>query len=116
MLKYNFTRVFRAKAIERPFTFLRKNGFSDKFATKIKNNRIKRIDLNELERLCIVLKCTPNNFLEWTPDSSIQIEDNHPLNDLRKYDNEVDMVKTLNSLPFSKLKEIDKLIKSELMK
>lgn len=116
MLKYNFTRVFRAKAIERPYTFLVSNGISDYYATRVINNRAKRIDLNELEKLCIVLKCTPNDFLEWIPDNSTQVEDNHPLNDLRKYDNEADLIKTLNSLPLGKLKEIDKLIKSELMK
>ena len=114
MIRYNFDRMFKARGIERPFTFLRKAGFSDNFATKIKKNNVKRLELKELEKLCLILKCTPNDFFEWTPDKDIQIDENHAINIIRKSDKVVDLTKTLNSVPLGKLKEIETLINEKL--
>ena len=116
MLNYNFDRIFKARGIEKPFTYLCKSGFSDNFATKIKNNRIKRIGLNELERLCFILKCTPNDFIEWVPDNDSDYDNNHPMNNLRKSKKNADMVKTINSIPVGKLYEIEQMIKNEIKK
>lgn len=116
MLQYNFQRVLRAKGIVRPFTFLRNAGFSDNFATKIKSNRIKRLDLGLMERLCLSLGCTPNDFIEWTPDADQQIAADHPIQAIRKTDKILDMTKTLNTVPLSKIAEIEILINEYLKK
>jgi len=115
MLTYNFSRIFKARGIEKPFTYLCKSGFSDQFATKVVNNRIKRLGLTETEKLCILLKCTPNDFMEWIPDSETDIQENHPMNYLRKHE-KVDMVKTINSIPLGQVPEIEKMIKEILEK
>ena len=116
MLTYNFKRVFRARAIDKPFSFLKRNGFSDNFATKISNNRSKRINLSELERLCLILKCAPNDFFQWDQDETCEIEESHPLNELKKTKDESDLMTTLNSLPLGKMKEINNLIKENIKK
>lgn len=116
MLKYNFDRIFKARGVDKPFTYLRKAGFSDNFATKVKNNKIARLDLIMLERLCIKLRCTPNDFLEWTPDKSDNLDNDHPINIIRKSEKVVDITKTLNSIPLGKLDDIEKLINEELKK
>lgn len=112
MLKYNFTRVFRAKAIDRPYTFLRKAGFSENFSSKVKNNRVNRLSLDLLERLCESIGCTPNDIMEWTPDNRSSIASNHPLNELRRTEKIFDLTAAINSLPLSKLEEIEKMINS----
>jgi len=38
--------MFKARGIDKPFAFLQKAGFSDNFSSKIKNNRVSRLDLN----------------------------------------------------------------------
>lgn len=116
MLKYNFDRIFKARGIEKPFTFLKKAGFSDNFATKVKNNRVNRLDLDPMERLCIKLNCTPNDFLEWTPDKKNAVDNDHPLNIIKRSEKVVDITKTLNSVPLGKLEEIEKLIKAQIAK
>ena len=116
MLTYNFKRVFRARGIEKPHAYLRKAGFSDSFASKIKNNNAKRIELRELERLCLLLKCTPNDFMEWTPEANIDVVEDHPMNILKKPEHEVDFVKTLNQVPLGKLEELDRILKEHLGK
>ncbi len=110
MLRYNFTRVFKAKAIDRPFTFLRRAGFSENFASKVKNNRVNRLNLELLERLCACIGCTPNDFMEWKPDRNSSIPADHPLNELRRTEKLFDLTMALNSLPLSKLEEVEKLI------
>lgn len=111
MLRYNFTRIFKAKAIDRPFTFLCKAGFSESFASKVKNNRVNRLNLDLLERLCICIGCTPNDFMEYTPRNE-SIPANHPLNELRRTEKVFDLTRELNSLPLSTLEEVEQLIKS----
>jgi len=113
MLKYNFTRIFKAKAIYRPFTFLKKAGFSDNFASKVKNNRVNRLNLDLLERLCECFGCTPNDLMEWVPNDDHIITAKHPLNELRRTEKVHDLTMSLNSLPLSKLEEIEKLIKAD---
>ncbi len=116
MLKYNFYRIFKARGIEKPHAYLRKAGFSDNFASKIKNSKTRRIELNELERLCLLLRCTPNDFLEWIPESNTDISDNHPMNNMKKPEHEVDFVKTLNEVPLGKLEELEQILKKHLGK
>ena len=111
MLKYNFDIVFKAKGIARPFTFLKQAGFSDNFATKIKNNRVNKISLDLLERLCVKIACTPNDFLEWSPDNKNNLEQTHPLYQLKRRNDKIsDLSKSLNSLTLDKLEKIERLI------
>lgn len=116
MLIYRFDRIFKARGIAHPFTYLRNAGFSDTLASRIKNNKVKRLGMIHLEKLCILLKCTPNDVVAWVPDSKTDIEADHPLNSLRQTDTEIDLVKTINSIPLGKLEKIEQLIKDELNK
>ncbi len=116
MIRYNFDKMFKARGVERPFTFLRQAGFSVNFATKIKKNKVKRLDLEEVERLCLVLRCTPNDFLDWTPESDELAGDDHPLNAIRRSDKVIDITRTLNSVPLGQLAEIEQMIKDRINK
>lgn len=114
MIRYNFSRIFNARGVSKPYSYLLRSGFSDKLATKIKNNAIRRLDLSTLERLCLLLNCTPNDLMEWIPGNDVAVNDDHPLNEIRKSANAADIVKTLNSVPLGKLKEIEQMIKEKL--
>lgn len=116
MLVYRFDRVFKARSIDKPFAFLKKAGLSHNFASKIKNNRVTNLDIKQLERLCLLFRCTPNDIIEWVPDEDSKNVEDHPLNELKRIDFELEMVKTINSVPLSKMKEINALIKEELKK
>lgn len=113
MLKYNFNRVFRAKAIDTPFSFLRHAGFSATFASKVKNNKVNRLSLDIMERLCIAMGCTPNDFLEWMPDRNYNPDKTHPIHELKRADKILDLTKTLYSLPLSKLEKFERMIKED---
>ena len=110
MLIYNFDKVFKARSIERPFTFLLQAGFSNSFATKVKNNRVKRLSLDFLERLCFSLNCTPNDFTDWIPDKDQKVDKSHALYELKRTDKILDLTRTLNLMPLSKLEQIERLL------
>lgn len=114
MLNYNFTRIFRARGITRPFAFLRKAGFSVSMSSKIKNNNLSRLDLGIIEKLCLLLNCSPIDFLEWEPSDDSKVNAEHPLNAIRKTNKALDISKTLNSVPLDKLDEVEELIKRHI--
>jgi DNA-binding Xre family transcriptional regulator len=116
MLHFNFTRIFKAKGIEKPASYLVHHGFSDNFASNVVNNRYRNLRLDDLQRLCELLNCTPNDLLQWIPDRSNSDTANHPLAPLLRTDKIMDLTRTLHSVPFTKLLEIEKLIQGEINK
>ncbi len=116
MLRFNFSRVFKARGIEKPFSYLLKSGYSDNFATRVINNRIAKLNLNDIEKLCELLKCTPNDFLEWIPDSKDFDTLTHPLVSIKRGNEAVHLAQLLNTVPLHKLADIEALIKNELGK
>lgn len=114
MLRYNFDRIFKARGIEKRFTFLHRSGFPENFAAKISKNRVSSIRLQDMEKLCILLCCTPNDFFEWVSDSQAGVGKDHPINNIRKPEKIVDITKTLHSVPINKLDKIEELIKQQL--
>lgn len=111
MLRYNFEKAFKAKGIDKPFTFLCRAGFSGNFATKVKNNKVNRLSLDLLERLCLALESTPNDLMSWQPGKNTNTATNHPLYELRRTDKIIELNKALNRMSLSKLEEIERLMK-----
>lgn len=116
MLTFNFSRIFKARGIDKPFSYLVKAGYSDNFATRIANSRIQRLDLAHLEKLCELLQCTPNDLLEWIPESKDKTNDKHPLISLKRNDKVIQLTQILNSVPLDKLSEIENVIRREIEK
>lgn len=114
MLTFNFTRIFKSRGIDKPFSYLVKLGYSDNFATRIVNNKIERLNLKDIEKLCELFQCTPNDLLEWIPGSKDLNNENHPLISIKRSDKVVQLTKILNSVPLDKLSEIESMIKKEL--
>lgn len=114
MLKYNFDRIFRARGIDKPSSYLVKAGFSRVTATKINRNQVARLNLNTLERLCLLLKCSPSDFFEWIPEKHLQVDTNHPLNNLRRSDKELILAKMINAIPYNQLEEIEQMIQEKI--
>ncbi len=114
MLNYNFTRVFKARGVERPYSLLTHAGLGSGLATRMKSNRVRIIRLETLEKVCLLLHCTPNDLMEWIPEKG-NIDQDQPLKQLLKTQNKViDITRSLNSLSLEKLEEIDKFIDEQV--
>ena len=116
MLHFNFTRLFKAKGIETPAKYLVQHGFSDKFATRVVRNDFRRLNLDDVQRLCELFLCTPNDLLQWIPEKNVPDPSTHPLAPLMRTEKVLDLTRTLNSVSLEKLLEIEKLIQSEIDK
>ena len=114
MIIYNFKRVLKARGIEKPFTYLVKAGFSNSFASKAIHNKVKRLNLSSIEKLCLLLKCTPNDFYEWHPSKNQTVPANHPLHKIKRTDKDVALSEMISNIPIDKLAEIEKLIAANL--
>lgn len=114
MLAFNLKRLFAARGIEKPFTYMVRKGFSDSFSSCIINGRKHQLNLREVERLCELFKCTPNDLLEWTPTAEQTAVENHPLKPLERTEKVAGLTQLLSSVPLDKLSQIETLIKREL--
>ena len=105
MLTLNLTPIFKARSIQRPYSFLVKAGISHKTANTIINGTTRTFRLDHIELLCNLLICEPNDLLLWVPDKTKAYPPDHPLNKLKA--DPVDDT-WLAAMPFKTLKEIIK--------
>jgi len=116
MLKVNLQRIFAGRAVAKPYTYLVQQGFSKNFATRLRAGKLQRVDLADIEKLCVLFQCTPNDLLEWVPSAAEKDVETQPLRDLIRMNSNVSVLAVLNSLPYSKLAEVEKLISEKAQK
>ena len=75
-----------------------------------------KIDVNDLERICLKLNCTPNDLFEWTPSKPENDIDGHALQSIRRKDAAVGLVKLVQGLPVEQMDEIEKMILEKVRK
>ncbi|WP_298121780.1 helix-turn-helix transcriptional regulator [Flavobacterium sp.] len=115
MLSLNLRPIFTTRGIEKPYSFLVKNGFTSHTANSLLNSKTRVFRLDHIELLCEILLCEPNDLLMWKPDSGKTIAPNNPLNKLiANTETKTDLKKTLFSLPYQQLKEISNKLTKEI--
>jgi hypothetical protein len=110
MLHLCLGRIFKARGIEQPYKYLVKNGFVPFTAHKYKNGKVEQIRLDHIEKLCVILNCTPNELFEWVPNDLLDDYPDHPLQQIRRREKKIEINKILSKMPLHKLEEIEKLI------
>jgi hypothetical protein len=98
------------RGIEKPYSYLVQNGFSETTATRIINGNVGGLNLKFVDRLCVLLKCTPNDLLGWKASKDEILPDEHPLNTLKRDDSYLAFLKLRKELP---LDELEKLLKGK---
>jgi hypothetical protein len=111
MLKFNVHRFFRAKGVDQPYAYMKENGFTASFATRLNTGKLRMMNLKDVETLCVFFQRTPNDLLEWTPGKEVTDTSTHPLRDLIRIDSGVNIKAILNAIPVTKLAEVEKMLK-----
>jgi hypothetical protein len=62
-----------------------------------------------MEKLCIALKCTPNDLFEWRAAADPVVAENHPLQALVR-ESVPPISEMIKDLPFEKLSELEAMI------
>lgn len=84
MLKFNIKNLMKLRGITHPHAYLLKNGFSRSVAARIAAEKMTAISPSQIEKLCIVLKCLPNDLFCWTAGKDETATESHPLWKIRE--------------------------------
>jgi DNA-binding Xre family transcriptional regulator len=107
MLKLNIKKHCRLRNYPDSAAFLRTQGVTSWLSHRLSNEKLNSISFNNLEMLCNLFKCTPNDLFDWTPGNNTGDVSKHPLNALRPQNEPGLQVETLS---YSQLKEIAKIV------
>lgn len=107
MLYFDIKPLFHLRGIKNPFTVLVDAGLSPQTATKLLNSHTRVMKLDQIELLCKILKCSPNDLMIWRAPKESNLEADHPLHKLQRHTQIQD---TLKSLPLDQLNEIAEVI------
>jgi DNA-binding Xre family transcriptional regulator len=116
MIKLNIARVLMLKGIGKPYEYFLSIGYRRTKAYSLSNSIAKKMDLDDLESICLRLNCTPNDVLEWTPSKSEHDIAHHALQTLRRKDSAVGLVSLVQSLPVEHMDEVEKFILEKMKK
>jgi len=112
MLSLNLQPVFRARGIQKPYSFLVKAGFPPYTAHNLLNSKSMSFRLRHIDKLCTVLNCTPNDIFVWAPNRNEKLEDTHPLTSLKNQDPDYNWQDTIRTIPLNQLQQLVSIIKS----
>lgn len=110
MLKLDLRSYMKAREIEEPMRFLRRNGFSSYTASRLLHNVSDSISYRNLEKLCLALHCTPDDLFIWSTDNKTPEADKHPLRKLQPKQSVGNLNQAIKRLPLDKLHEVKKFI------
>lgn len=107
MLKLDINHHVSLRGYDNTAQFLRRNGFSNWISHKLVHYQLTNINIRELEQLCTLFRCTPNDLFRWEPEKNQKDAASHPLSALNKKAVDADMMSTLT---YEQLKEISKIV------
>jgi DNA-binding Xre family transcriptional regulator len=106
MIYLNLKPIFEAKGIDNPNYFLWKNGFTRHAAHRLLNNTKEGINFVHMEKLCLLLGCTPNDLFSWRNTDSTNVLPTTSLQKIVKERSKGTITQTLQKLPVHKLNEL----------
>jgi DNA-binding Xre family transcriptional regulator len=111
MLSLNLKPIFKARGIEKPYSFLVKEGFPSYTAHNLLNGKSISFHLRNIDKLCTLLSCTPDNLFVWTPNPNEKLANDHPITRLKKRNTDLNWQDTIKSVPLDDLELIVSAIK-----
>jgi DNA-binding Xre family transcriptional regulator len=115
MLTLNLKPVFAARSIDKPYAFLKKNGFTHTIAKALATGKVVSVNISYMEKLCILLWCEPSDLFQWQPAEGTVVTENHPLLPLsHKWDAGTQLKNALSHLPYKKLNEVSTALIKEV--
>ncbi len=109
MLKFNPNNILSLRGVEKTTALLVKLGMKYSRASRFLNSKSKAVNIEDIERLCIALNCTPNDLFEWTPDETRVLPETHSLNSLRGA-NVANLQELVKDIPSDKLETVAKML------
>ena len=112
MLHLDIKGIMHDREIAHPYAYLCKNGFSPYIVSRMLNNKTKSISFRQLEKLCLLLHCTPNDLYVWQAVGKASRNPNQPVQQLVPSYQKPLLQTTFNHLPIHKIREIRQTIEA----
>lgn len=112
MLIFKPKRIIKLRQLEKPHKALVKCGISPSTATKLLGNYNIRLTIDHVEKICVMLNCTPNDLFEWKPKSGAELPENHSLNALKRNDEAENLSEIIKKVPIEKLSELTEFVRN----
>lgn len=106
-------KLLKAKGIEKPYTWLKKQGINHQSAYKLLHQPSLRVPINILHTICEAAWCTPSDLFEWIPDDPTKDIPKHPLQALKPKE-VVNIYPDIAKLSPAQLLELQEEIKKRL--
>ena len=84
MIVLNIRELCKLRGIKHPHAALTKAGISNTVATDYLKKKKGRFVLEDVETLCLLLRCTPNDLFKWVPDEPKDDFPENPLQQIRQ--------------------------------
>ncbi len=110
MLYFNLTRLLKLRGVERPYSWLVANGFVPQTAVNWSKNQIGYVRPEQMEKLCLLLNCTPNDLFDWREDGKTVVHDEHALRTLTKTAPDTSVQNAVRELPLDKLEKLGEML------
>ena len=105
MLKVDLNSLCRLKGIQNPSAFYYAHKIHRNTVQRYTHNELTRLSLEEIEKLCLMFNCTPNDLFVWVPGSGILPDEQHALDSLKKKQDDY-ISETLMKLSPEKIREL----------
>ena len=83
MIRLRIKALMETKGVRYPNKALIALGISARVAGKYLSGKKQTLALKHIDRICLLLRCQPNDLLEWVPDDPTQNDPTQPLQALK---------------------------------
>lgn len=110
MLIFNITRILKLRGIDEPYRWLVKQGFAPPTATTWTKYRIGYVKPEQIEKLCFLLNCTPNDLFQWQQDDKAVVSEGHALRTLKRDKDAPSATELLRDIHADKLEKLGEML------
>ena len=110
MLVFNPRRIFALRGVEKPTSFLVKQGIAPSTVIKFMKAQSSMFKISYVEMICVGMNCTPNDLFDWHEDANTKLPENHPLRALERKEKIANIRELLHDMPVEKLSMVENLI------
>lgn len=107
MLKFDLKRIAEKRGYGNVNEYLRKNGIEVQKAWRLGSGRMKKWDVRDIEKLCLVFRCTPDDLFVYTPVKDKNYDETQPLNKLTRADESLAILNYLKSKSMDEIRELE---------
>ena len=108
MLKIDLNRIAKKKGYNDVNQLLRQKGYSADKAWRMGSGRFKKWELKDIENLCEIFRCSPDDLFILVPEKGKIYDVKHPMRKLLRADENFNVLNYLKSKSMDEIREIEK--------